>query len=74
MTDPIPDERADKLNETMRGRVATLPNCDGCGRFTARPTRIDTSWSGGAGMHVCSELLLCPRCATNRAKEMKEAP
>ena len=51
-------------------RTATLPNCDCCGRFTACPTRIDTSWSGGAGMHVCSELLLCPRCA----KEMKERP
>ena len=34
-----------------------------CGRFTARPTCIDTSWSGGAGMFTCSELLLCPRCA-----------
>ena len=55
-------------------RAATLPNCDCCGRFTARPTRIDTSWSGGAGMHVRSELLLCPHCATNCAKEMKEAP
>ena len=42
---------------------ATLPNCDGCGQFTCTPTVVDNSWHGGAGMYMCGELLLCPRCA-----------
>ena len=42
---------------------ATLPNCDGCGQFTSTPTVVDNSWHGGAGMYMCGELLLCPRCA-----------
>ena len=44
-------------------RRATLPNCDGCGQFTSTSTVVDNSWHGGAGMYMCGELLLCPRCA-----------
>ena len=45
---------------------ATLPNCDGCGQFTSTPTVVDNSWHGGAGMYMCGELLLCPRCSAKR--------
>ena len=48
---------------------ATLPNCDGCGQFTSTPTVVDNSWHGGAGMYMCGELLLCPRCAAKRAED-----
>ncbi len=50
----------------VRHSTATLPNCDGCGRFTSDPTPVNNSWSGGAGMFVCSEQLLCPRCHAER--------
>ena len=50
----------------VRHCTATLPNCDGCGQFTSTPTVVDNSWHGGAGMYMCGELLLCPRCAAKR--------
>lgn len=41
---------------------ATLPNCDGCGRFTSNPDV--KRWCEGQGdWHVCYERLLCPKCA-----------
>ena len=60
MTDPMTGPRL--VDSPCNG--ATLPNCDCCGRFTSRPTRVD-SWRGGAGMFVCAELLLCPHCTDN---------
>ena len=59
MTDPMTGPRL--VDSPCNG--ATLPNCDCCGRFTSRPTRVDNSWRGGAGM--CAELLLCPHCTDN---------
>ena len=61
MTDPMTGPRL--VDSPCNG--ATLPNCDCCGRFTSRPTRVDNSWRGGAGMFVCAELLLCPHCTDN---------
>ena len=43
---------------------ATLPNCDCCGRFTARPTKVSFGWDG-SGTFVCTELLVCPHCVDN---------
>lgn len=41
---------------------ATLPNCDGCGRFTSNPDV--KRWCEGRGdWHACHERLLCPKCA-----------
>ena len=49
--------------------AATLPNCDNCGRFTNAPEWVDNSWSGGAGMYFCGELLLCPECYSKHPRE-----
>lgn len=43
---------------------ATLPNCDCCGRFTSRPTKVSFP-HGVAGTFVCADLLLCPHCTDN---------
>lgn len=57
MSAKIPAERASR-------RYATLPNCDGCGRFTSAPTLK----SGCVHMgRACYELLLCPTCAAKEA-------
>ena len=61
MTDPMTGPRL--VDSPCNG--ATLPNCDCCGRFTSRPTRVDNSWRGGAGMFICAELLLCPHGTDN---------
>lgn len=45
-----------------RKRVATLPNCDRCGRFTSNPTHY-SECIGSETMWLCIDELLCPRCA-----------
>lgn len=48
-------------------RPATLPNCDGCGRFTSKPTERTWCTGGNAeGIHACYSELLCPKCAEKR--------
>ena len=41
-------------------------------RFTLHPAAVDNSWSGGAGMYMCGELLLCPTCAAKRERREEE--
>ena len=48
-------------------RYATLPNCDGCGRFTSNP-EVRSECVGANGFIACYEQLLCKRCATTEAK------
>lgn len=46
-------------------RCATLPNCDGCGRFTSNP-EVDHWCIDGGDYHACYEELLCPTCSAKQ--------
>jgi hypothetical protein len=48
-------------------RVAALPNCDGCGRFTSAP-HIESFCTGGNNLvvHECHERFLCPACVARK--------
>ena len=55
-------------------RPQTLPNCDGCGRFTSSPAPESVCVDAGESF-VCFEWLICPRCVepASRARAGKES-
>lgn len=62
------------MSETKQ--IATLPNCDQCGRFTSRPVHLSECIGIDSG-YLCMHLLLCPGCgeknsAAHRARENQQ--
>ena len=54
--------------EPQGKRYPTLPNCDGCGRFTSTPSEVSGCNALGH-LIACYLLLLCPKCAAKESAE-----